>query len=163
MFDQFLQDLIAEHAKVAFSEQQFTRFMRLVVGLWNSKSTPSGVMFEPSKASLVQGVLNDRGSTPPIKIGKVIFQRSTTLSNENIFLCLHSCTSVNILEEHVKRCKEHQAQRTVYPEPGSKFITIIIARAKVNKQEKRLARKMLPYNQWSQSIAFNLHHKIIFY
>ena len=74
MLDLFVQDLIAEKANVAFSEQQFVRFMRFVVGLWNLKSTPSGMVFEPSKASLVQGMLNDRESTPLIKIGKVAFK-----------------------------------------------------------------------------------------
>ena len=49
---------MTEKTNVAFSEQQFARFMRLVVGLWSSKQT--GVEFEPSKASLVLGMLNDR-------------------------------------------------------------------------------------------------------
>ena len=33
MFDLFVQDLIAEKANVAFSEQQFARFVRFVVVL----------------------------------------------------------------------------------------------------------------------------------
>ena len=57
MFElQFVQDLIAEKANVSFSEHQFARFMRLVVGLWSSKPTPSSVVFEPLKASLAQGM-----------------------------------------------------------------------------------------------------------
>ena len=43
MIEQFVQDLIAKNDNVAFSEQQFARFMRLVIGLWNSELTPSGV------------------------------------------------------------------------------------------------------------------------
>ena len=37
-----------------FIYEQFTRFMRFVVGLWSSKPTPSGVVFEPSKAITLQ-------------------------------------------------------------------------------------------------------------
>ena len=35
--------------------------------------------------------------------------------------CLHGCTTAAILEKHVERCKEHRAQLTVYPEPGTKL------------------------------------------
>ncbi len=33
--------------------------------------------------------------------------------------CLHGCTTAKILEKHQERCKEHRAQLTKYPEPGS--------------------------------------------
>ena len=35
--------------------------------------------------------------------------------------CLHGCTNSKILEKHVERCKEHRAQLTKYPKPGSKL------------------------------------------
>ena len=74
MFDQFVQDLITEKANVAFSsEQQFVCFVRFVVGLWSSNPTPSGVVFEPSKASLIQGMLNEKEITPQIQIGERSF------------------------------------------------------------------------------------------
>ena len=56
MFETFVQDLVGQKAHVSFSEHQFARFIRLVVGLWSSKPTPSGVIFEPLKASLAQGM-----------------------------------------------------------------------------------------------------------
>ena len=68
MFDQFVQDLITEKPNVAFSKQQFARFVRFVFGLWNSKPTPSGVVFEPLKAPLVQGMLNEKEITLQIQI-----------------------------------------------------------------------------------------------
>ena len=64
MFEKFVSDLIAQKANVTFSEQQFARFVRFVVGLWISKPTPSGVVFERLKASLAQGMLNDQKRLP---------------------------------------------------------------------------------------------------
>ena len=58
MFEKCVSDLITQKANVAFSEQQFARFVRFVVGLWISKPTPSGVVFERLKASLAQGMLD---------------------------------------------------------------------------------------------------------
>ena len=33
--------------------------------------------------------------------------------------CLHSCTSADTLKEHEKKCSQHRAQRTIYPDPDS--------------------------------------------
>ena len=60
---------------IAFSEQQFARFVRFVVGLWISKPTRTGVVFEPLKVSLAQGMLNEQKRSPLIEIENVSYER----------------------------------------------------------------------------------------
>ena len=60
---------------IAFSEQQFARFVRFVVGLWISKPTRTGVVFEHLlSVSLVQGMLNEQKRIPLIEIEKVSYE-----------------------------------------------------------------------------------------
>ena len=55
-WDTFLGELFEKKVSSTFSVHDFNRFTKLVVGLWSSKSAPSGLVFERLQASKVSRI-----------------------------------------------------------------------------------------------------------
>ena len=57
LWNVFVQELVAQRSVSTFTDPEFEKFTKISVGLWSSKCTPKGLVFEHYKASITAGKL----------------------------------------------------------------------------------------------------------